>query len=96
MSNHLFVRRELRSGHAVRGLVATIRPGTDNAEFGSGLGITIAQFQDGTRNTACLAERTGGPGRFTSPAGKMDADEYQGELSAVVDGQTFTGPFALR
>lgn len=37
-----------------------------------------------------------GPGRFSSPTGSYDADEYTGELSAVLDGQTFTRPFALR
>jgi len=37
-----------------------------------------------------------GAGRYTSPPGKFDADEYTGELTAVIDGQSFTRPFALR
>jgi hypothetical protein len=37
-----------------------------------------------------------GPGRFSSPTGAYDSDEYTGELSAVLDGESFSRPFALR
>lgn len=37
-----------------------------------------------------------GPARFGSPNGVYDSDEYTGELSVVLNGQTITRPFALR
>lgn len=37
-----------------------------------------------------------GPGRFCSAVGAYDADEYTGELTATLDGQSFSRPFALR
>ncbi|MFO0911275.1 MAG: hypothetical protein U0794_23540, partial [Isosphaeraceae bacterium] len=38
----------------------------------------------------------GDKGRFTSPPGNFDFDELRGEVSASLNGQTETVPFAFR
>ncbi len=45
----------------------TKRNGTDNGAFTFGPGLSIAEFRDGTSNTAMFAERLRGSANFTSP-----------------------------
>jgi hypothetical protein len=55
---------------------------------GEALTLTLRPDAPGDKKAA--------PGRFTSPPGDLDYDELRGEVSATIDGQTSTVPFAFR